>query len=125
MTDFDPQDFFRELARDFQEHRDVSRVAAAHFVGIFAMTSALYDTQEEAEAEANRLVIQALENGESWAREWMGASIDVMYPNAAAICETASKAGTDPIAALQAVYGIASDVAGELARVISRRRNVG
>ncbi|MFJ8811268.1 hypothetical protein [Streptomyces sp. NPDC102490] len=125
MTDANPLELFRELARDFQEHRDVSRIAAAHFVGIFAMTNALYDTQEEAEAEANRLVTQALQNGESWAKEWMEASIDVMYPNAASICETATKAGTDPIAALQAVYGIASDVAGELARAISRRRNIG
>ncbi|MFJ4879951.1 hypothetical protein ACIP93_32755 [Streptomyces sp. NPDC088745] len=124
MTDPNTHEFFRELARDFQEHRDVSRAAAAHFIGIFAMTSALYDTQEEAEAEANRLVTQALENGEPWAKEWMEATINIMYPNAALVCESATKASTDPIAALQAVYGIAADVAGDLARAVSRRRNV-
>ncbi|GGZ19679.1 hypothetical protein [Streptomyces nitrosporeus] len=121
MTTQQITQIFSQLATDFQDQYKVSRETAAHMVGLFASVVALTGEETQAQDEFERRITQAFKDGEAWAAEYFEASLETRYPQAATICETASKVGTSPILALQAVYGIEADVATELARLISRR----
>ncbi|MFJ3839440.1 hypothetical protein ACIPY6_28590 [Streptomyces sp. NPDC090054] len=113
---------FAELATDFQDRYKVSRETAARLVGLFATAAATSSNEADAEASFQKLVTEDLAAGKPWAGDYFRGYISTTYPQAAAICEAAVKAGTDPIAALQAVYGVPAQLAAELAQFSSTNR---
>lgn len=118
MTD----SLFAELTRDFQDRYGVRAETASHMVDIF-IAVAVSHGKEQAEAEFGQTVLAALVKGEAWARDYVDSYIRTQYAQAPAIHAEAKKAGTDPAAALQAVYGMQPQAAAELAAMLDAPQN--
>ncbi|MCG6497630.1 hypothetical protein [Kitasatospora sp. A2-31] len=114
-------DIITQLTADFRRQYGVQADTAAHMVQLF-LTEAAGATRPEAERRFTAAVLRAVDRREPWTHDYTTSYIRTQYPDAASVVASAARAGQDPAAALQAVYGITPAAATELTAYVRATR---
>ncbi|MFE9360330.1 hypothetical protein ACFYPB_40535 [Streptomyces olivaceoviridis] len=107
-----------QLIRDFMTEYGVSEPTAAMATSLF-FTIASAMSEDQAEQEFQRAVMQSVAQGESWATEFIQAMFDKRLPGFRVTYQRALTTGQDPAVALVREHGLPAAAVAEVVAVLN------
>lgn len=111
-------DFETELIRDFMAKFQISEPTARKVTDLF-LAIATSMPEADAEKEFQRIAVEAVAQGEVWAKEFVQAQFHRQLPAYRAPYEQALASGMDPAAELVREHNIAAEAAAEIVILLS------
>ncbi|GAB1331711.1 DUF4097 family beta strand repeat-containing protein [Streptomyces sennicomposti] len=116
-------DMRNELARDFATEYGLSEHTATMATGLF-ITLASSMPEAQVQDEFQKAVLQMVEQGESWASEFVQAMFDKQLPGYRDTYQRAITSGQDPQGELVRVHGLAAAAAAEVVTLLTSQAGV-